>query len=151
MTLDEYNRRLGGVISDLQGGAHGDVMMQVANDALRLVRQRVQEKGLNIDGGGYRDYSKSYKAQKEKEGKYRGFVDFTYSSRMWNNIALVSDRNELDKGVAVIRARSSENQDKLNKNTKSRGPILAVSENEKGVIMEIYNEGILRIFRRNGL
>ena len=39
ITLLEYNQRLNGVIKDLQSGAHGTVMTQVASDAIVLVKQ----------------------------------------------------------------------------------------------------------------
>jgi len=150
MTLEEYNRRLSGVISDLESGAHGDVMVQMASNAIALVKKRVQEKGIGMDGQRYRDYTESYKKMKQKAGKYKGFVDFSFTNRMWNNIRLVSPREELDSGVAVIKS-SGENQDKLNWNTDLRGEILALSNEEKELIGRLYNDGILRIWRRNGL
>lgn len=57
MNIDEYNNRLNNVISDLQTGAHGQVMVRMAMTALTLLRQRVQQKGENAEGAKFRPYS----------------------------------------------------------------------------------------------
>lgn len=151
ITILEYNKRLDGVIRDLQTGAHGTVMAQVASDAIVMIKQRVQEKGLNPEGQKYSPYSKSYLEYKKKEGKYKGFVDFSFTNRMWSSIKVVSPKNELDLGIAVIKATTPEESEKLSKNTKTRGDILALSENEKKKLVHIYEQGILNIFRKNKL
>lgn len=151
ITILEYNNRLQGVIDDLQSGAHGQVMVQIASNAISYIRTRVKEKGLNPEGVKYRDYSPSYKAYKSKEGKYRGFVDFTFENRMWNNIKLVSAKDELDMGIAVVKATTEEDSEKLSKNTASRGDILALSNEEKIKLTHQYEQGILDIFRKNKL
>lgn len=151
ITLIEYNRRLQGVINDLEQGAHGQVMIQVASNAIAMIRDRVQERGLNPEGSRYRDYSPGYLAYKKEQGKYRGFVDFTFSTLMWNNIKLVSPKNELDMGIAVIKATTPDEKEKLAKNTASRGDILALSEKEKNELTHDYEQGILNIFRKNQL
>lgn len=151
ITLLDYSKRLNGVIRDLETGAHGQVMVQVASNAIALVKQRVQEKGLNPDGAKYPEYSKGYLAKKKKEGKYRGFVDFSFTARMWNNIKLISPKNELDEGIAVIKASTGFEQDKLNWNTENKGEILALSEKEKQSLVRTYEQGILNMFRKNQL
>ena len=57
MTFDDYNKRLDGVIKDLQTGAHGAVMVTMAISALTFIKQRVQETGTNAHGQKYRPYS----------------------------------------------------------------------------------------------
>lgn len=151
ITLLEYNKRLDGVISDLQTGAHGQVMMQVASNAIALIKQRVQEKGINPDGSAYAPYSKGYLAKKKKEGKYKGFVDFSFTNRMWSSIKIVSPKDELDMGMAVIKATTAFEQDKLNWNTTGRGDILALSDSDIKVTTKNYERGILNIFRKNRL
>src|SRR4030042_5135233 len=120
-------------------------MSQIAESPTVIVKDRVQERGLNPDGMPYREYSPSYLAYKKKERKYRGFVDFTFTERMWTNIKLVSPRDELDMGIAIIKATTSEDQEKLKKNTKSRGPILALSTDEVKRLTHEYEQGILNI------
>lgn len=57
MTLDDYNKRIGGVIKDLQSGAHAEVMVKMAVSALTLIKERVQETGTNAKGQKYKPYS----------------------------------------------------------------------------------------------
>ena len=57
MTFDDYNKRLNGVIKDLQTGAHGEVMVKLAINALTLIKQRVQQTGTNAQGQKYAPYS----------------------------------------------------------------------------------------------
>jgi hypothetical protein len=151
ITILEYNKRLDGVIKDLQSGAHGTVMSQVGSAAIEMVKERVQEKGLNPEGQKYSPYSKSYLEYKKKEGKYRGFVDFSFSNQMWRSIKLVSPKDELELGIAVIKATTPLEKEKLSKNTARRGDILALNQDEKGKLVHIYEQGILNIFRKNKL
>ena len=57
MDVEELNRRLQGVIDDLQGGAHGEVMIAAANDSIALITKRIQERGTNADGQAFEKYS----------------------------------------------------------------------------------------------
>jgi hypothetical protein len=59
MNMDEYNARLQGVIDDLQGGAHADVMVRTASDAIVLIRKRIQERGEDSDGKPFTPYSRT--------------------------------------------------------------------------------------------
>lgn len=151
MTLLEYSKRLDGVIKDLQSGAHATVMVQIANNAIAMIKQRVQEKGLNPQGSKYPDYSTAYKKRKQKEGKYKGFVDFSLTNRMWSSVKLVSPANELESGVAVVKATTSFEKDKLSWNTEKKGDILALSDEETKRLTEHYEQGILNIWRKNKL
>lgn len=157
ITLLEYNKRLNGVIKDLESGAHGQVMVQVASDAIALIKQRVQERGLNPKGSPYPAYSKSYLEKKKKAGKYRGFVDFTLTGRTLGNVKstgsldVVSSKDELNSGIAVIKPTTQFEQDKLNWNTEKKGDILALSEQEKIRLTDLYEQGILDIWRKNKL
>lgn len=57
MTFEEYNKNLDGVIKDLQSGAHGMVMLQMAEEALTLIKKRVIHTGTNAKGQKYKPYS----------------------------------------------------------------------------------------------
>jgi hypothetical protein len=57
MTLNEYNKNIGGVIKDLKAGAHAEVMVKMAMSALTLIKERVQETGTNAKGQKYKPYS----------------------------------------------------------------------------------------------
>jgi len=79
-----------------------------------------------------------YKQFRELHGRQTGFVDFTLSGRMWNNIKLVSDRAELNSGVAVIKATEDLQKKKLSGNTERRGEILGLSKAEVQRLIELY-------------
>jgi hypothetical protein len=57
MTLAEYNKSIEGVVNDLQTGAHATVMVQLAINALTMIKQRVQETGKDAQGNSYTGYS----------------------------------------------------------------------------------------------
>lgn len=151
MTPEELNSRLQGVINDLQSGAFGNVMVETAQSALALIKNRVVETGINANGQSFRKYSEKYEAYKRRQGKYRGFTDFSFTTRMWTNIALVSSQGELFEGTARITARGQENYNKLESNTKNFGSILELSNEETETVRQVYMNGIMNIWRNNGL
>jgi hypothetical protein len=57
MTFEDYNKRLGGVIKDLETGKHGEIMVAMALNALTMIAKRVTEKGVNAEGQKYKPYS----------------------------------------------------------------------------------------------
>jgi hypothetical protein len=57
VTFQEYDKKLNGVIKDLETGAHGQVMVEMALNALTLIKQRVQTKGVDSGGSKYKPYS----------------------------------------------------------------------------------------------
>jgi ABC-type uncharacterized transport system ATPase subunit len=151
MDLNEYNNRLEGVINDLKGGAHADLMVTIANDAIAMIKQRVQETGVNARGGKYKEYTERTKEIRKSKGRQTGFVDFTFTGRMWSSVAVVLDKQQLQEGVAVIRPKNEEESEKMLKNMKMRGRILDLNEKEISFLAENYDKGILQIFRNNGL
>ena len=156
MTWEEYQQALQGVIDDLEGGAHADLMVQLANGVIATIKARIQETGVDASGKPYKDYAPGYKEYKIAAGKYKGFTDFSFTNRMWTSVQLVSSHGELFSGVARITATGVDmegisNQEKLQKNTVKFGQILNISEQEKADLLSDYNAGILQIWRNNGL
>ena len=162
MTFEEYSIRMDSLIKDLQAGAHAYVMADLAMDAIAMIKNRIIQNGYNAKGvpfaqvpvkskNPHTDYTKGYKNYKKKAGKYRGFVDFSFSTRMWNNIKLMSSEAQLQKGIAKITASTTEDQKKLNANTEQRGNILELSDFERERLLKIYDQKLLNIFRKNGL
>ena len=92
-----------------------------------------------------------YKQFRELHGRQTGFVDFTLSGRMWNNVKLVSDRAELNSGVAVIKATEELSKKKLEGNTKRRSEILGLSKSEEERLSEIYEVWVESGLRKNKL
>lgn len=99
---------------------------------------------LFVIPGGYKEF-------RELHGRQTGFTDFTLSGRMWNNVKLVSDRSELNSGVAVIKATEELQQKKLEGNTKRRGEILGLSKNEEQRLSDVYEVWVENGLRKNKL
>lgn len=194
MTIGDYNKRLGGVISDLQSGAHGEVMIKMAIQATTLIKQRVQQTGTDAKGTKYKPYSTKkmltncstmtlsacnriagsknkrkeldwvtvnghklfnlpggYKQYRELHGRQSGYVDFSFTNAMWNDINVISNQSQHQGGMAIIGAKQEIEKKKLAGNTKRRGNILDLSQKEQDILKKDYNIGVLQIFRNNGL
>jgi len=193
ITLLQLSKDLQGFAGYLEGPEHGNIMVQMANEALALNKMRVQEKGEDPKGKKYKAYSKKpmltnrkamtnaayssiagskkkrqeldwvtlnsyrlfelpngYKQFRELHGRQTGFVDFTFTGRMWGNVKLVSDRTELNSGVAVIKTTEELQKKKLEGNTERRGEILGLSKNEVERLSDVYSgwvDGALRKFK----
>jgi hypothetical protein len=193
ITLLQLSKDLQGFAGYLEGPEHGNIMVQMANEALALNKMRVQEKGEDPKGEKYKAYSKKpmltnrkamtnaayssiagskkkrqeldwvtlnshrlfelpngYKQFRELHGRQTGFVDFTFTGRMWGNVKLVSDRTELNSGVAVIKATEELQKKKLEGNTERRGEILGLSKSEVERLSDVYSgwvDGALRKFK----
>jgi hypothetical protein len=57
MTFEQYSKGLSNVAKDLKSGPGAEIMVQVAITAFTLLRQRVQEKGVDAHGQKYHPYS----------------------------------------------------------------------------------------------
>ena len=57
MTPQEFNKKLDKTVKDIQNNHNGTIMASVGLIALTLLRQRVQEKGINAEGQKYKAYS----------------------------------------------------------------------------------------------
>lgn len=163
MTPQEYQQAIQGVISDIEGGAVTDLMVQLATDTLATIRQRVQQTGIDSNGAKYRDYTEGYKKFKmgltadKKTGRrypnrYKGYTDFSLTNDMWNSMQVV----KVNDNMAAIMATGSDktgisNRDKLQRNTDKFGPINEASQDERKQIVADYKTGVLNIFARHGL
>lgn len=189
MTFEEYNSRMDKLIADLPT-AHANLLIGMANTANAMIKKRIQTSGIDAKGNKFKSYSDWYEKYKTEKGKNKGFTDFSFTNRMWNNIQLIKDKS--NEGIATITAMDKgqkggsesisvkgytrkahirkgknikettiaattrniyvpSNYEKLEKNTERFGEILTVSENEENTLKDIYDEGILNIFRDHGL
>jgi hypothetical protein len=151
ITIIELNKKLEGLSKDLETYIDGKSMPILAADALVLIRKRVQEKGLNANGQLYEQYSWPYAKRKWKAGKYKGFVDFKFTNRMWSDVQIVSSQADHEDGVAVISALKDEEKEKLGWNTDKKGDILALSKSETETIAKNYDALIQRLIKKYGL
>jgi hypothetical protein len=113
--------------------------------------KRKELKWVTIDGHKLFEVPGGYKQYRELHGRQTGFVDFSFSGRMWSNVALISSPADHNSGVAIIGAKNTETNDILEGNTKRRGDILDLSDKEIDELKEMYNLGMLKILKQNGL
>jgi len=73
--------------------------------------------------GGYKEY-------RELHGLQTGFVDFTFSGRLWSNIRVVSTNAGGGRAEAVITADNPADYDKLRGNVGRRGQMLEMNPEE---------------------
>lgn len=198
MTSQELIERLDNVVTDIESGEMGKLMVNAAQDALAMIRGRIIGTGENADGEKYDPYSTKpmlisrksmtvsaynniagskqkrrdlkwvtierggkkislfelpdgYKQFRELHGRQTGFVDFSFTNRMWQNIKVVSTPSEHNSGIARIAATTPEDEAKLSGNTSRRGHILKLSKSEIKEIGERLNMGVVQIFHKHGL
>lgn len=108
-------------------------------------------KWSTIDGHKLFEIPGGYKQFRELHGRQTGFVDFSFSGRMWANISLISNAQDHISGTAIIGAKNTDTNDILEGNTKRRGDILDLSKSEIEELKEQYTLNTLRIFKENGL
>ncbi|HUU99328.1 MAG TPA: hypothetical protein VMW32_00055 [Bacteroidales bacterium] len=92
-----------------------------------------------------------YKEFRELHGRQTAFVDFSFTNRMWNDIKLISNNGNHQRGIAIIGAKDTEEKKKLEGNTKRKGDILDLSTKEVDELKKTYNLSMLQVFRSNGL
>lgn len=96
-----------------------------------------------LDGG--------YKEFRQLNDLQTGFVDFSFSGRMWANIKIKSDQSEHSNGVVRIGATTEEDNKKLEGNTRRKGDILKLSANEIESIRKSFAVNITQSIERAGL
>ena len=117
--------------------------------------KRREKKWVTLQSGGKNvhlfEIPGGYKEFREINGRQTGFVDFSFSGRMWANIKVVSDNSEHNAGVARIGTTIAEVNDILEGNTKRRTDILKLSKGELNDLSGMFNLGITQIFHNHGL
>jgi hypothetical protein len=175
MNSEQYLQSLKGVVQDIESGQHANIMIQVASKALQMIHTRVVETGVNAKGQKYREYSDWYKEYKQKAGKFRGFTDFSFTTRMWTNIQIIKERctatlaviSAKDKGTLGSRTQIPvttkkgksynrsvyvpSNYEKLEKNSESFGLILDLSQEEIKELKKLYDDLLLEMWSKHGL
>lgn len=101
MTFDELDNKMDALIADMEN-EQANLLVGVANTANAMIKMRIQQTGVDAKGNRFKDYSEWYKEYKTKKGKNKGYTDFSFTNRMWNNIQLVQSKS--DENMAVITA-----------------------------------------------
>ena len=105
----------------------------LASDINATIADRVQNDGLNADGGTFGDYAASTRKQKVKKGQTSSpypLINFTDTGLMFSNIKPTVERKGT-KVVITLKASNKAEIDKLRWNTDRFGEILEASKDEQ--------------------
>jgi hypothetical protein len=108
-------------------GTWGAIKSKYSKGELKL--KGAERKAYKLAGG--------YKEYRETGGRQTSHVDFVFTGRMMADIDIVSPRTDLDMGRAVIKARTREQEAKLENLTELKGDILALSDSEERELNEV--------------
>lgn len=136
----------------LQGIAEGipNIVQTIALDAKALVRNRVQEKGLNAEEQELAGYSPEYQKRKKKAGKDVGFTNLTFTGDMWRKVDVVSAQQQGSKYEVLVGGKDQLSENKLEWNSARYGDVLDVSTKEEELMTQTYDEEIQKIIDQNG-
>ena len=169
MNLDTLLGRLDGLVVALNDGLRREVET-VAQDGLVLVTQRVSETGTDANGAKFKPYTREYELRKraatgnvKKEGKkkraarrsapasaekpvgrYRGFVDFTFTGQMLSSIGLEEAQADAKHIVVRVNGRDQETQLKMDGNDKHRPGWFRLSKEEVDILAQQSGERLGR-------
>ena len=105
----------------------------LASDINATIADRVQNDGLNADGGTFGDYAASTRKKKKKKGQTSSpypLINFTDTGLMFANIKPTVERKGT-KVVITLKASNKAEIDKLRWNTDRFGEILEASKDEQ--------------------
>lgn len=128
----------------------GNALIATSEDAIGIIKTRIQEFGVNASGTAYKAYTNAYKKRKQKAGKYQGYTDFSYTTRMWQSVSIVDSTFTKEQGKVVISAKGT-NRDILGYNVNRFGEILDLSKAEIGTLQEGYGERVTNVYKAFGL
>lgn len=169
MTLPELSARFKSLAEELQGELQREVET-VAETGKAMVIQRVSETGKDAKGAAFKSYTRQWELKKrravstaKKEGKkkraarrnaeataekpvgrYRGFVDFTFTGRMLSNIGLVEKKTEGARAVVRVGGRTDDTRKKMEGNDNNRKGWFRLSDKE---IQELRDQSAERFGR----
>lgn len=123
----------------------------IANDSIAKVADRIQNTGKDASGAPLlrsdgSDYSTAYKQLKSDAGRYQGFVDLSFSRRMWTNLQYRETVPNGNGFKAVVRTDNPEDLNKVEENTLRYGEFLKLSPNEEQEVSENVEFELRQIF-----
>lgn len=137
-----------------------DALDANAMSAKDIIQARIQDTGINDSGVAFEAYTADYEAYKTAQGKYKGLVDFTFSTDMWSSIGIVESGFSDTLIVVRVTAVDEANKKKLEglmygdpkRNIKGRGNFLTMAENEAelvgGAIADEFIKGVQNFFQK---
>jgi hypothetical protein len=107
-----------------------EMALVIPEEGLRDIVHRHTEEGKSATGQTHKQYTVAYLKKKQKAGKYKGFVDLQYSTRMWAGTGVVGKETSEDGFLVTIAGKNVETQTKLDANSERYGDLLELSTEE---------------------
>ena len=142
VNLDELQDRLTQIYSRLPDLLL-DAMDANALSAKAIIQDRIQSTGMNSSGVAFEEYTADYLAFKKAEGKYKGLVDFTFSTNMWSSIGIIEQTIAEDQVLVRVGGIDQDIKNQMNKLGKKRGNFMQLNEEEAGQIGNAIGEGFI--------
>lgn len=169
MTPAALSDRIDALVAELQQELRLEVE-RTAQTGLAMVTQRVSETGKDANGAKFKPYTRPYELRKraatgnvKKEGKkkraarrsapasaekpvgrYRGFVDFTFTGQMLSSIGLEEAQADANRIVVRVNGRDQETQLKMDGNDKHRPGWFRLSKEEVDILAQQSGERLGR-------
>lgn len=169
MTPAALSDRIDALVAELQQELRLEVE-RAAQTGLAMVTQRVSETGKDANGASFKPYTRPYELRKraatgnvKKEGKkkraarrsapasaekpvgrYRGFVDFTFTGQMLSSIGLEEAQSDSKRIVVRVNGRDQETQLKMDGNDKHRPGWFRLSKEEVDILAQQSGERLGR-------
>jgi len=169
MTPAALSDRIDALVAELQQELRLEVE-RTAQTGLAMVTQRVSETGKDAKGASFKPYTREYELRKraatgnvKKEGKkkraarrsapasaekpvgrYRGFVDFTFTGQMLSSIGLEEAQADAKHIVVRVNGRDQETQLKMDGNDKHRPGWFRLSKEEVDILAQQSGERLGR-------
>jgi hypothetical protein len=136
MTVSEAIGRIRIAQQDLVANAANDCLL-IASQIKALVAFRIQSRGYSFEEKPFSPYSKGHKKKRENQGYQTGYVDFTMTGKLWNNVQPYVIENTPDSTLVQVTALNREDQVKLQGAVNKRGNILELSESELSLLVQL--------------
>jgi len=169
MTPAALSDRIDALVAELQQELRLEVE-RTAQTGLAMVTQRVSETGKDAAGAKFKPYTRPYELRKraatgnvKKEGKkkraarrsaeasaekpvgrYKGFVDFTFTGQMLSSIGLDEAKGDGGRIVVRVNGRDQETQLKMDGNDKHRPGWFQLSKEEVDILAQQSGERLGR-------
>ena len=101
-----------------------------------LIQMRVQ-KGVNAEGGGFKEYAEKTKQIRAENKMQTAFKDFTFTGEMWRGFGVKSFSKSTSKLSVTLGGKTPKSAEKLQKNTaREERNIIEPSKEELRIIEE---------------
>lgn len=110
--------------------AMGEDALIAGLDAVALTKSRVQQSGLDSQEQQFSDYVPSYAKQRSEEGYQTSYKDYTKTGQMFGSVSPELLEVTQEYARVEIKARTQDNQDKINGAFRKDGNILLNTDEE---------------------